>query len=173
MASRVRSSGRRAAARAAGVLGPGGENPMAHAAVAAIAALTVATGVVATLGLRGSGGAPPSIAVNQTHPAAPAGRLAFTSAPSSGASAVPVASQATAGPSPAVPAPAGGSGGRGAGPVNPSLHYTNPIGPTGHNAEVAAKGQHVVVNVPNVVIVGLNPQMVTTYASGVLKKSGL
>ena len=170
---RARSSGRRAMARVAGVVGQG-ENPLAHAAIATVAALTVATGVIATLGMGSSSGASPAVVVHQSRAAAVAGPSsrsgvpsAATVAPAKVAQGVPTRASV---PSHTVPVPRATAGGGGS---RSGLHYTNLIGPTGHNAAVAAKAQHVVVNVPNVVVVGINPQMIPAYAAGVLKKSGL
>ena len=172
LAGRVRAFGRRAAARAAGLVGQG-DNPAAHTAVAAIAALTVATGVIATLGLTGSKGASPAVVVHQSRTASvPTVRVA---APST--VAAPAAASTSAAPAPASPVRTSASSVRSSGASTRgstgSLRYTNPISSTGHTAIHSANHDPIRATVPNVVVVGLNPQTVTAYTDGVLKKLGL
>jgi hypothetical protein len=168
LGARVRASGRRAVARLTHVAGFG-DQPGAHAAVAAIAALTVATGVIATLGIGGSRAAAPTVLVNgarpATHLAAPVQAAPITpvaappaTAPSTGPSGT------TAAPSTTTPVRRGPTG-TGTAP----LRLRNPIAATGRKAVNEAGGAPLNVNIPNAVVVGVSPTQVVDYTNNLLK----
>lgn len=170
LVGRVRAAGRRAWTRLAGVLGHN-EIPAAHAAVAAVAALTVATGVIATLGMSGSSGSPSAVLVHQGHPAARGLVALSAAAPAATAGAATPATPPSSVAVTRVPRTTTTSVARPtlsrSGPA--PLRLNNPIGPTGHQAVQTASRAPVHVIVPNLVVVGISPTMVSTYTNDLLK----
>ena len=175
VAGRLRSAGRHAWLRLARRLPgwPTSEAPVAHAALAALATLTVAAGAVATLGWGGGHGAGPRVqTTNQPAPAQlvpasaassppPAIRTsASSSAPSSGATpANPVGTT----PSSVLPAAAYGQ----AGPTAP-LRVQSPV-VVGRSAADDAYNAPVTVGTGQLQV-GLSPQVATDYVQSVAKR---
>jgi hypothetical protein len=177
MAGRVRSAGRhawfRVARRISGWTGSS-DAPVAHAALAAFAALTVAAGAVATFGWGGGHGGGPTLATgSQPAPAhmvqastassaIPAARPASTSV--SSFLATPTTSAAAANPASIPPARAAAGGSAATAP----LRVQSPV-VVGRSAADDAYNAPVTVGT-GPLAVGVAPQVATDYVQSVVKR---